>query len=101
MEKFVIELYTIFGARKGTMSIERSGEAVSGEIDLLGRRNPFQGSRLSDLTLSLHGELKGIYRPLAYTMSCKINDHTISGVLNTAGGHMRLRGVQDQHEEDT
>ena len=61
-EEYHVTLYSQMGPREGRLDLQYEGSAVTGSLELMGRRNPVHGVRSEDghLCLShairLHGE---------------------------------------------
>ena len=62
-EEYHVTLYSQMGPREGRLDLQYEGSAVTGSLELMGRRNPVHGVRSTavstlfcETALELHGE---------------------------------------------
>jgi hypothetical protein len=91
---FEIQLEVPLGIRKGNMLLHINNDQVSGELEVLGNKEIFEGSITNDDVISIIGTLVSIVRNIPYKGIGKIQENTLQMLLCVQDGSYKLTGKQ-------
>ena len=96
---YEIQLEVPLGMRKGTMRLQILNDQVSGELDVLGNREFFEGSITADGVISITGILVSVVRNIPYKGIGNIQKNTLQMLLCVQDGSYKLTGYQISNKE--
>ncbi len=91
---YEIQLEVPLGIRKGNMSLHINNEQISGELEVLGNKETFEGNITNDGVISITGTLVSIVRNIPYKGIGKIQENTLQMLLCVSDGSYKLTGKQ-------
>lgn len=90
---YQIYLQTPLGKKRGTMRVERKADVLSGELDILEHRKPFQGTIDETGQCNISGTIITLMRTVPYTAVGRIEDGTISLTVKGERNRFELLGT--------
>lgn len=96
---YEIQLDVPLGIRKGTMSLNINDNEVSGELEVLGNKETFEGSITDDGIISITGMLVSLVRHIPYKGIGNIQSNTLKMLLCVQDDSYKLTGHQVSNEK--
>lgn len=85
-EEYHVTLYSQMGPREGRLDLQYEGSAVTGSLELMGRRNPVHGVRSEDGHLCLSHAIRTAVSTLFCETALELHGERLTGV--TTGGRL-------------
>lgn len=89
---YEIQLDVPLGIRKGNMTIHIMEEHVSGELDVLGNKEVFEGNITKNGEICINGTLVSLVRRMPYKGIGNIQENEIQMVLSVGNDSYKLTG---------
>ena len=86
------------GERRGTLTVEETGSAVSGSLSLLGFENRVAGKREGHM-LYLHHKLRTLFNQLTCLSELRLQGDSLFGTIRSEFGSMKVRGERAAETE--
>lgn len=93
--RFVIELHTPLGVRRGTMRVDVVQDTISGYLDVMNHAEPFLGKIDGDGYCEFSGKIITLLRAISYHAAGRIKDHRITLDLFGERNLFRITGIED------
>jgi len=94
MRRFKIEMKTILGLKIGELSFSENGEAISGTINLLLKKNDIHGFLEENGDIFFSGNITTIIRTIPFRADGRIENGRITLVVHTANNNFTLTGAE-------
>ena len=88
------------GERRGTLTVEETGSAISGSLSLLGFENHVAGKREGHM-LYLHHRLRTLFNQLTCLSELRLQGDSLFGTIRSEFGSMKVRGEKTAGMEHT
>ena len=79
-EEYHVTLYSQMGPREGRLDLQYEGSAVTGSLELMGRRNPVHGVRSEDGHLCLSHAIRTAVSTLFCETALELHVERLTGV---------------------
>lgn len=79
-EEYHVTLYSQMGPREGRLVLQYEGSAVTGSLELMGRRNPVHGVRSEDGHLCLSHAIRTAVSTLFCETALELHGERLTGV---------------------
>ena len=79
-EEYHVTLYSQMGPREGRLDLQYEGSAVTGSLELMGRRNPVHGVRSEDGHLCLSHAIRTAVSTLFCETALELHGERLTGV---------------------
>lgn len=97
---YMICMQTPLGKREGTLIAEKDREILSGWLDILKHREPFEGVVDADGNCTISGELVTLTRRMAYVATGQISDSSLHLKVKGERNIYELSGIARQESEE-
>lgn len=97
---YTIYMQTPLGKKEGTLLAERNGQELSGWLDILKHREPFEGTVDKDGNCRISGEFVTLIRRVAYSATGQISDTAICLKIKDDRNVFELSGVACMESEE-
>ena len=91
-EEYHVTLYSQMGPREGRLDLQYEGSAVTGSLELMGRRNPVHGVRSEDGHLCLSHAIRTAVSTLFCETALELHGERLTGVTTADVCRMRWEG---------
>ena len=91
-EEYHVTLYSQMGPREGRLVLQYEGSAVTGSLELMGRRNPVHGVRSEDGHLCLSHAIRTAVSTLFCETALELHGERLTGVTTADVCRMRWEG---------
>ena len=91
-EEYHVTLYSQMGPREGRLVLQCEGSAVTGSLELMGRRNPVHGVRSEDGRLCLSHAIQTAVSTLFCETALDLHGERLTGVTTADVCRMRWEG---------
>lgn len=91
-EEYHVTLYSQMGPREGRLVLQYEGSAVTGSLELMGRRNPVHGVRSEDGHLCLSNAIRTAVSTLFCETALELHGERLTGVITADVCRMRWEG---------
>lgn len=91
-EEYHVTLYSQMGPREGRLDLQYEGSAVTGSLELMGRRNPVHGVRSEDGHLCLSHAIRTAVSTLFCETALELHGERLTGVTTADVCRMRWGG---------
>ena len=90
--RYHVTLYSQMGPREGRLVLQYEGSAVTGSLELMGRRNPVHGVRSEDGHLCLSHAIRTAVSTLFCETALELHGERLTGVITADVCRMRWEG---------
>lgn len=91
-KEYHVTLYSQMGPREGRLDLQYEGSAVTGSLELMGRRNPVHGVRSEDGHLCLSHAIRTAVSTLFCETALELHGERLTGVTTADVCRMRWEG---------
>ena len=91
-QEYHVTLYSQMGPREGRLVLQYEGSAVTGSLELMGRRNPVHGVRSEDGHLCLSHAIRTAVSTLFCETALELHGERLTGVTTADVCRMRWEG---------
>lgn len=100
MRRFKIEMNTILGLKIGELAFSENGEAISGILNLLYKKNDIHGFLNENGDILFSGSITSLIRTIPFHADGKIENRKIALTVHTANNDFALSGTEITENSD-
>lgn len=89
-----IQMRTLLGWKKGTLTLRTQGGLLSGVLEILGNRNPIADGIALDNRCRFRGEIRTALGSVAYEAEGEVDGDTLTALSRTSKGDLQITGTR-------